>query len=392
MGKIVASGKGRRWLNGGHPWLFADDVASGKGEPGELLPVEDPAGNPLGWGLFSSSSRIAVRMVSREGAQPDRAFWLERMRRAIDARGAAGMLDPEGACRLLAGDADGVPGMVVDRYGTVAVLQSGCQGSDRMRDFLVELLEELLPFELSAIVDRSDASVRRLESLESRVETLKGDASGPIVVREGAIEYAVDVFEGHKTGAYLDQSENRMRAARRASGRRVLDSFSYDGLFALHAAHAGAEEVVCLEQNKVACERIAANAARNGLADRITVQRTNCMNELRARAEAGERYGLVIVDPPAFARNKREAVGAERGYVELNRRAFALAAPGAFLVSASCSYNVRASEFVRFLRVAANLAQRDAWLTELTGAAPDHPQLLSLPETSYLKCGFVRVG
>jgi len=391
MGKITLTGKGRRWIQNGHPWVYLDDVASGEGSPGELLPVEDPAGNTVGWGLFSNASKIAVRLVSHDAAQPNRAFWTERMTRAIARRERAGLLDPEGACRLLAGDADGFPGMVIDRYGKVAVLQSGIQASDRMRDFLIELLEEALPFELDAIVDRSDTSVRRLEHLESRVEVVKGELPAELVVREGDISYEVDIYKGHKTGAYLDQRSNRVKAASSARGQRVLDAFSYDGLFAIHAAVAGAESVTCLEQNQAAIERLKRNAERNGVADRVHAERSQCMQALRTLSEGDDRFGLVIVDPPAFARNKREVEGAERGYVELNRRAFALAEPDGLVVSASCSYNVRSHEFVRFLASAARLAQRDVRLEELAGASVDHPYLLSLPETHYLKCAFLRV-
>ena len=212
-------------------------------------------------------------------------------------------------------------------------------------------------------------------------------------MREGEVEYGVDVREGHKTGAYLDQRENRLAAGALASGRTVLDSFSYDGLFALQAARAGAEKVICLEQNQAAGERLLANAERNGLSDRIELVRTNCMNELRRRAEEGERYGMVVVDPPAFARNRKEARGAERGYVELNRRAFSLMdEAGGHVISASCSYNVHAEEFVSHLGAASRLAERPVWMEELRGAGIDHPHLLTLPETRYLKCAFLRVG
>lgn len=393
MGKMILSGKGRRWLLSGHPWVYADDVADGKGEPGELLPVEGPNGDELGWALFSSSSKIALRMVTRAPEQPNRAFWLTLVERAVSRRQGHGMLDPEGACRLISGDADGLPGFILDRYGTVVVVQCGTQAADRMRDFLIELVEEALPFPLTAVVDRSDTSVRRLENLETRSELVRGSLPDELLVREGEALYEVDVFNGHKTGAYLDQSSNRARAADevRVRGGQVLDAFAYDGLFGIQAALAGAEDVVCLEQNQAACERIGRNAERNGVADRVRVERANCMQELRARAEKGERYGMVVVDPPAFARNRREAAGAERGYVELNRRAFALTEEGGAVVSASCSYNVRAEAFVKHLASAAHSARAQVALEALTGASPDHPHLITLPETQYLKCAFLRV-
>lgn len=396
MGRATLTGKGRRWLLKGHPWVYKDDLAERDAERGELIPVTDPNGGPMGWGLHSTESRIAVRMVTREAEQPNRAFWADRMRLAVERRKGLGMLEPEGACRLVGGDADGFPGFVVDRYARTLVVQSGTQSSDRMRDFLLELLKEALndvaQLEIAAIVDRSDTSVRRLEGLEKRVEVVEGELAGPVLVRDGDLLYEVDVMEGHKTGHYLDQSINRRKAAAQASGARVLDAFAYDGLFGLHAALAGAEEVVCLEQNRAACERILANAERNGLLDRVKVERVDCMKEMRARAEKGDRREIVIVDPPAFARSKKELEGAERGYVELNRRAIDLVPRGGAIVSASCSYNVAPHEFVRMIGRAAHGAGRQVWVESLEKAAPDHPHLVTLPETDYLKCAFLRVG
>jgi len=394
MGTMTLTGKGRRWLLGGHPWIYADDVADGEGTPGELVPVFAPQGESLGWALFSAKSKIALRMVTRAEEQPNREFWLARVQRAINARAKLGLMDPAGACRLVSGDAEGLPGLVVDRYGTALVLQTGTQGADRMRDFLVELLLEALPFEASVVLDRSDVSVRRLEGLEPRVELLRGAIEGPLEVREqGGLVYAVDIEHGHKTGAYLDMRDNRARAAAAvAGGGRVLDAFAYDGLFGIRAALAGAEDVLCLEQNAAACERILENARRSGVEGRVRVERVDCMKDLRARADAEEQYDLAIVDPPAFARNKRERAGAERGYVELNRRAMALLPQGGLLVSASCSHATGRRDFSSYLASAARVSGRDAFLEALTGAAPDHPVRLGLPESEYLKCAFVRMG
>ncbi|MEZ6021260.1 MAG: class I SAM-dependent methyltransferase [Planctomycetota bacterium] len=327
MGKMTLTGKGRRWVAGGHPWIYKDDIAEGKGEPGELLPVHDPAGNCLGWGLFSTTSRIAVRMVTRQTEQPNRDFWKRNMQRAIQLRTEAGLMQPDGACRLVAGDADGFPGWLADRYTDVVVLQCTTQAAERMRDFLLELLIECLPFEPRAVLDRSDVGVRKLEDLDPRVEWLRGEEQGPIEVREGAVRYLVDVGTGHKTGSYLDQSANHQKVALYAPGQTVLDAFAYGGLFGLHAAVAGAEKVLCLEQNQAACERILKRPPQRGRGSH-RVRRANCMQAMREMADEGQRFGLVVVDPPAFARNRREAQGAERGYVELGRRAFAMCAEG----------------------------------------------------------------
>jgi 23S rRNA (cytosine1962-C5)-methyltransferase len=388
-GIVRASGKGRRWLATGHPWLYRDDVASAEAEPGGLVRVLDPAGATLGYGLWSERSRIAVRFVTRAEVEPDERFWDERVARALRARERAGLADPAGACRLVAGDADGLPGLVVDRYASVLVVQSGTLAADRLRDAIVERIRRALPH-VRAVFERSDAAARRLEGLEERVGELEGELPAEIVVREPDLEYAVDVRAGHKTGHYLDQRENRLRAARHAQGADVLDAFCYDGLFAIRAALAGARSVVALDQSEPALARARQNAERNGVAGRVRFERADCMKALRARAEAGERYGLVVVDPPAFARNRAEAAGAERGYVELNRRAFGLLADEGLLVSASCSHNVKPADFVRHLARAAHAAGVDAWLEGLSGAAPDHPVLLALPESSYLKCAFVR--
>ncbi len=392
MGKATLTGKGRRWLLKGHPWVYRDDFAEVEGSMGELINVNDPSGGSMGWGLYSTQSRIAVRMVTRSKEQPNRAFWLERMQGAVERRARLGMMEPEGACRLIGGDADGFPGLVIDRYAKTLVVQSGSQGSDTMRDFLLGLLKEAMPFAPDAIIDRSDTSVRKLEGLEKRVEVLEGTLDGPVTVQDGPLTYDVDVTGGHKTGHYLDQSINRKDAAKLGVGGRVLDAFAYDGLFGLHAALAGAKEVVCLEQNKAACERIMQNAERNGVADKVRVEKVDCMKDMRARAESGERYELVIVDPPAFARSKKEVEGAARGYVELNRRAIDLTVPGGSLVSASCSHNVKAEDFIRMISKAAHGAGRSVWLENLAKASPDHPHLVTLPETDYLKCAFLRVG
>ena len=392
MGKMILSGKGRRWLLKGHPWVYKDDVADGEGTPGELVPVYAPQGEILGWALFSPESKIALRMVSRGEEQPNREFWIGRIQRAVSARKELGMLNPEGACRLISGDAEGIPGLIVDRYAQTLVLQVGTQGAELMRDFFVELLQEALPFEPSAILDRSDLSVRRLEGLEPRVELLQGAIDGPVEVREsGGLVYLVDVREGHKTGAYLDMSENRVRAAALRPQGRFLDTFAYDGLFGIRAALAGAEDVLCLEQNAAACERILVNARLSGVEGCVRVERVDCMKDLRARAETKETWDTVVVDPPAFARNKREKRGAERGYVELNRRAMLLVPPGGHVVSASCSHAIYASEFLGHLASAARVSGRETMLEAFTGASPDHPVRLGLPESDYLKCAFLRV-
>lgn len=389
---VRVTGKARRWLASGHPWVYRDDVAEAEAEPGDVVAVRDPQGTVIGHALFSANSRIALRFLTRSKEAPDAEFFDERVKRAVAARARAGMLDRDGACRLIAGDADLLPGFVLDRYAQVLVVQSGTLASDRLRDALVASARAALPFHVECVYDKSDTSARKLEGLEQRVEVVDGTLPAEVIVHEDGLKYAVDVVKGHKTGHYLDQRDNRQRAARGVEGAEVLDAFCYDGLFGVRAALRGAKHVTCLDQSKEALERAAANARLNGVEDRMSFERVNCMQEMRARVESGVRYDVVIVDPPAFAKSRREIEGAERGYVEMNKRAFALVKPNGLLVSASCSFNVRAADFKGYLARAAYQAGRDAWLEALTGAGPDHPVLLTLPETDYLKCAFVRVG
>jgi 23S rRNA (cytosine1962-C5)-methyltransferase len=307
-------------------------------------------------------------------------------------RARHGFLAPRGACRLVAGDADGIPGLVVDRYADVLVVQSGTLAADRLRDGILARLTRALPFPLRSVHERSDSGARKLEGLEARSGSISGEPAGEVVVEEDGLAFAVDVAHGHKTGHYLDQRGNRVLAASRARGASVLDAFSYDGLFGVRAALAGAARVTCVDQSAAALDRARVNAERNGVLDRVAFERADCMQDLRARAERGERHGLVVLDPPAFAKNRREVAGAERGYVELNRRGFDLIADGGSLVTASCSYNVRAADFRAWIATAAHKAGVDAWLEDFRGAPLDHPELLGLPESSYLKCAFVRVA
>jgi 23S rRNA (cytosine1962-C5)-methyltransferase len=391
-GRVRLTGRGRRrWLSG-HPWIYADDLAEVEAGPGALVAVEDPRGARVAWGLYSAGTKLALRLVSAEEAAPDRDHWRRTLERSVAFREREGLLEPEGACRLLHGDSEGVPGLVIDCYARVVVLQSGTQSSDRLRDLFAELLAELLPLRPRAVVERSDASVRRLEGLEPRTGVLAGELPAELVVREDELLYEVDVLHGHKTGHYLDQRENRRSAARYAADARVLDAFCYDGLFGLRAALAGARDVLCIDQSRDALERLARNAERNGVAGRVRSERADAMGDLRARAAAGEQYDLIALDPPPFARSRAEAAGAERGYRELNLRALRLLAPGGRLSSSSCSHAISAARFVELLAESARDAGRSAWLEELRGAARDHPLLLALPESGYLKCALVRVA
>lgn len=391
-GNVRATGRGRRWLENGHPWLYANDVESEAAAPGALVRVEAPDGRVLGHGLFSGGSKIRVRLVSRGTHEPDETFWRERAARAVAHRRRHGFLAPRGACRLVAGDADGFPGWIVDRYADALVVQSGTLAADRRRDAWLALLEHELDCPITTVLDRSESAVRRFEGLPARTETLRGTPPEALEIEEPGLRYTVDLVGGHKTGHYLDQRDNRMLAAQSARDARVLDVFSYDGLFGVRAALAGARSVLCLDQSEAALERAKENAARNGVAHLVATERVDALRDLRERAKGAARYELLIVDPPAFAKNKNELAGAERGYRELNVRAFKLLEPGGLLVSASCSHAVKPELYLEWLARAASDAGRAVWLEAFAGASLDHPHLVTLPESAYLKCAFLRVA
>ena len=262
MSKAKLTGKGRRWLESGHPWIYRDDLAQLPAEDGGICELEGPRGENLGFAAYSAASRIALRLITRRKDAPDAAFWRARVQAAVERRARLGLSDPAGTARLIAGDADGVPGLVVDRYADALVVQSGTLFADRMRDSILESVRAVLEQPIRCVVERSDASVRRLEGLEEHKSVLEGELPSELLVREDQLVFEVDLLGGHKTGHYLDQRENRRRASAHARGRRCLDVFCYDGLFGIRMALQGAAEVLCIDQSQAALERVQRNAAR----------------------------------------------------------------------------------------------------------------------------------
>ena len=379
--------KGLAWALSGHPWVYRDDLVSVAGEHGDVVRVERE-GRCLGSAFLSLRSKIALRFIERSATPhlPDDAFWHERLARAGLARAElAGRTD---AFRVVHGESDGLPGLVVDRYGPVAVVQTATAGAERLLPFLARELPALLG--VSAVIARNDAAVREKEGLAREVRALCGDAAGLLWVHEegpaGRIDLPVDPLAGQKTGAFLDQRENRWRTAELARGR-MLDAFCYSGAFALHAARR-VERALCLDSSEPALALCQAAAARNGLANVETV-RANAFDFLKAAVGRGERFDTIVLDPPAFAKNRGELRSALRGYRELNRRAMEIVAPAGLLVTCSCSYNLGEQDFLDMLRHAAGDARAEFRLLERRGQASDHPVLLGHPESAYLKCAFL---
>ena len=367
-----------------HPWIFRDDVkAADRAEHGDLVRVRDAAGAFVGMAFWSARSKIALRIVTRTETEPGPGLWGSHVASALARRG------PEiarwNARRLLFGEGDGIPGLVADLYGTHLVVQALTAGAERVLPDVLRALSERLPIE-SALA-RNDPSVRALEGLAREVRQISGRTPDEIVIDEDGVLMAVDPWRGQKTGAFLDQRENRV-ASRAFSHGRVLDAFAYHGSFALHAARS-ASEVVVLDSSAEALTRARANAKRNAAAN-VTLVEANAFADLKARERRGERFDVVLLDPPAFAKSKSDVPAARRGYKEINLRALKLLAPGGALMTSSCSYNLDEPAFEGVVREAAADARVDVSVLARRGQAADHPVRLSFPEGRYLKCLVVR--
>jgi 23S rRNA (cytosine1962-C5)-methyltransferase len=377
---VRLTAKGLRWRRSGHPWIYRNDLEDLPEIPaGDLVAVADPGGRFMGQAFYSAASRIALRMVT-EGDEPvDRGYWEGRLKRALDYRRRV-VADTD-ACRLIYGEADGFPGLVVDSYGGHLAIQTLHPGMERRLPEIMDLLAaHLSPLSVTL---RHDAEVRLQEGLPLGVETVFGELPPRVEIREGLVRLWVDVRAGQKTGLFLDQRENRLAAAALARGE-VLDAFAYQGAFAMHLAP-GSQRVTLVESSGPALAVAQENASLNGY-DNLDLVKANVFTFLKEAVAAARRFDCISLDPPAFAKSRRDREAAYKGYKEINRRAFQLLNPGGVLVTCSCSYNLSEPEFLAIVREAAADAHRQARLVERRGAAKDHPALLSLPESLYLKC------
>ena len=370
-----------------HPWIYRSDilVLPDKLENGAIVRVVDPAGRALGCAGWSRESLISLRFVRWDDGPVDDVFWAARLEAALARREQAGMSGP--ARRIVFGEADEWPGLVVDQYGDCLSVQTLTPAADRLAPAWTRLLAERLA--ARAVVARNEVSVRRLEGLETGTHTWHGEIPAPFPVRIGDRTFRVDLLHGQKTGAFLDQQENYRAAARWADGAgRVLDAFSGEGGFALHMALV-AGHVHAVESSEAAVERARANAATEGAAN-IDWTVANVFDHLHELDAAGERFDAIVLDPPAFAKNKKSLPGARRGYKEINLRALKCLEPGGLLVTCSCSYHVSREMLLEIVAEAAGDAGREVELLEIRTQAPDHPILVNVPETEYLKCLVLR--
>ena len=383
MGRLVLTSKGLSWFQKGHPWIFRNDLAKIQdAAPGSIVSLEEKTGKFLAQGFYSEHSKIAFRLVSRSPESIHANFWKDRIARAFRYRQA--VVKKANSYRLIFGESDGIPSLIVDRYADHFVLQTLSQATEDLRDLFANIILEL--FRPSSILLRNDLSVRELEGLPQEKKMIMGDCPSRLQVFEGEIQYLADLWRGHKTGAYLDQRENRAVASRLLRGR-VLDAFCYHGLFALHAAR-HAVQVIGVDSSSDAVEQARENAMLNGLAN-VEFHKENVFAFLKAEDEAGRRYDGIILDPPAFAKSKENVGGASRGYKELNLRAIRLLNPGGILVTSSCSFNLSESRFLEILQDCARDARATLRIIAKRGQSADHPILLSFPESYYLKCLFL---
>ncbi|MFM2152022.1 MAG: hypothetical protein RL199_457 [Pseudomonadota bacterium] len=375
--------RGALRVQSGHPWIYRSDVKDPGPLPGgSAVRVVDERGMFLATAFFSARSQITLRLLSREDRPADDLL-VERLKLAVDLRRR---LFPEAsAVRLVHGEGDLLPGLVVDRYGDALSLQTLTGATEQRSEIIIRTLVELTGAKV--VVLRNDVSARKHEGLPLEKRVAVGRLDGPVTYQEGRITLTADLMEGQKTGAFLDQRENHVIAGELAHGR-ALDCFSYMGGFALQLA-LKAESVVAVDSSEHAVSLIAANAARNSLTN-VEPLAVNAFDYLRARVEAKDAFDTIVLDPPAFTKSRDAIEAAMRGYKEINLRAMRLLRPGGLLVSASCSYHVDEGMFAEMLLAASRDAGRPMQLIEKRGAGRDHPELVGAPETKYLKCFFLR--
>jgi 23S rRNA (cytosine1962-C5)-methyltransferase len=389
---VKISPRGASRLKDGHVWVYRSDIASAEGVPaGALVSVVDHRGQPLGTALYSSSSQIAIRLISHEPVADLQALLRQRIADAIAYREP--IIRDTNAYRVIFSEADFLPGLIVDRYNDIVSMQILTQAMDTdiVRSTLtLELTERLNP---ASILERVDPRVRQLEDLPPRSSgLLQGEKTATIFIMNG-VQFHFDALEGQKTGAFLDQRENYAAAVQYAHGE-ALDVFCYQGGFALHLAPR-CSQVTGIDSSRAALEVADQNAALNhAQSNKAEIEwiEANAFDLLKDYASSGQRYDTIVLDPPAFAKTKRDLAAAIRGYKELNLRALKMLRPGGVLVTCSCSYHVNQANFLEMLADAARDAHRTLRLVEVRGQAKDHPVLLNVPETAYLQCVIVTVN
>jgi len=384
---VLKKGEDRR-VRGGHPWIFSNEVESWQGDvqDGGMVDVTDHRGAFLGRAYVNRHSLITARLLTRGRDEIDTAFFVKRLERAKRLRDAAYPGEP--AVRLVYGESDQLPGLVVDRYGDWLAVQVLTLGMDGRLVELKAAIEQVFAPKGAVLV--ADSPLRTLEGLDQRREVWWGDVPEHVQVNVGGFDVRADLIHGQKTGLFLDQRENRRRAESRANGRTTLDVFCYQGEWAMHLARGGAESVLAVDSSEPALHLARANAEANGLKDRVQFLRMDAFDALRRLEREGKRYGLVVLDPPALIKSRRAMAAGARAYREHNRLAMSLLEEDGILVTCSCSHHLDDDLFRQVLLESARAARRPMRILDWAGEAADHPRLLAVPETHYLKCAVLQ--
>ena len=388
--KILVTDKAARSLRSGHPWVYADEVlqADAACANGQIVDVFTRSGHWLGAGFYNSASKIRVRVLSRNANDRfDEAFWARRIQYAVDYRRTVMGTDFDN-CRLIFGEADFLPGLVVDKFSDVLVVQSLALGIDKMKMTIIRLLEEVLAADgvkIRGVFERSDAKVREQEGMER----VKGFLSEPfdtsVEIIENGVHYLVDVKDGQKTGFFLDQKYNRLAVQKLCKDARVLDCFTHTGSFALNAAYAGAKEVIGVDASELGVEQARKNAALNGLENVASFVCEDVFELLPRLEKEGEKFDVVILDPPAFTKSRNSIKNAIKGYREINLRGMKLVKDGGYLCTCSCSHFMDYELFTKTINQAAHNVHKRLRQVEYRTQAPDHPILWAADESYYLK-------
>ena len=369
----------------GHLWIYRSDVVDVDAEAGSVVAVKDERGNFIGQAFYSAASQIALRFLTQTNEEIDRDWW---RRRILDAAARRHISDDTNAYRLIYSEGDLLPSLIVDRYNDVLVLQTLSQGAESLKHTLTEILIE--EFQPRAVIERNDARVRELEGLPLIAATVYGEAPDEFEILQHGLRFVVSPGAGQKTGSFLDQRQNRLaaRAAAQTTNRgRALDCFTFNGAFALHLASV-CEEVIGIDISADAIAAAKHNAQLNEL--NVDFREANVFDALREFETRGDRFDVIVLDPPAFAKNRASLKSAVRGYKEINLRALKLLNPNGVLITCTCSYHVSEDLFLEIVDQAANDAHRRVQMIEKRVQAPDHPVLLGMPETYYLKCVICR--
>jgi 23S rRNA (cytosine1962-C5)-methyltransferase len=382
---VTITARGTDRIASGHPWVYRSDVFDARAAAaGDVVRLADKQGRFHGLAHYSTTSEIAVRLLSTRQRMIDRGFYRELIERARGYR--ARVVADSDAYRMVFSEADGLPALIVDRYANWLAIQTLDQGMDRAQLEIVEVLREMFPD--CGIYERNEAAVRKLEKLAPRSGVLAGEGEPKTEIEFNGLRFAIDLAAGQKTGFFLDQRENYRAAAKYARGR-ALDCFSYSGGFALHLARA-CESVDAVDSSAAALETAAANAARNAIAN-VTFFESDVFDLLKRYDDQHRSYDTIVLDPPAFARSRAQVEGGLRGYKEINLRAMKMLEPGGTLITCTCSHHIGEADFLEAIAAASLDARRRITVIERRTQAADHPILLTAPETLYLKCLILRV-